>query len=194
MTDQTHVEEEYEEVPLARYVAIAAVVAVVVAVGAFFAGKAAAGSSGGPATLAAAVTEARAGKLPCGASAAATPPAGGGQAGARPNADFLVAAVCNGSGQTGFRRSGAGGFAGGGSGFGGPGAVAGTLKSVSGSTLTIQGRQGTQKVTLGAGTRVRKYATGSKSDLAAGDTVIVSGGQNGAPQTVTVLPAGQGRQ
>ncbi len=168
--------------------------AVVVAVGAFFAGKAAAGSSG-PATLAAAVTQARAGKLPCGATASATPTAGG-----RPNADFLVAAVCNRNGQTGFRRAGgtgagrAGGF-GGGFGFGGPGSAVGQIKSVSGSTLTIQGRQGTtQKVTLGSGATVRKYATGSKADLKPGVNVIVSGGANGAPQTVTVLPATQGGQ
>jgi hypothetical protein len=194
MTDQTHVEEEYEEVPLGRYIAIAAVVAVVVAAGAFFAGKAAAGSSG-PSTLAAAVSQARAGKLPCGATASASPSAGA--AGARPNADFLVAAVCDRSAGTGFRRSGtgtgAGGF-GGGAGFGGPGGAAGTIQSVDGSTLTIQGRQGTQKVTLGSGTTVRKYATGSKADLKTGASVIVSGGQNGAPRTVTVLPAGQGGQ
>jgi hypothetical protein len=182
MTDQTHVEEDYEEVGLGRYIAIAAVVAVVVAVGAFFAGKAAAGGSSGPATLAAAVSQARAGKLPCGASAQATPAAG------RPNADFLVAAVCDRTGQTGFRR--AGGTGAGGGFLGGPGGVAGRLRSVSGSTLTIQGRQGTQKVTLDGGTTIRKYATGSKSDLKAGDTVIVSGGSGGAPRTVTVLPAG----
>jgi hypothetical protein len=183
MTDQTHVEEEYEEVPLARYLAIAAVVAVVVAAGAFFAGKAAAGG-GGPSTLAAAVSQARAGKLPCGAAAAATPAAG-----ARPNADFLVAAVCDRNGQTGFRGAGGGGF-----GFAGPGGAAGTIASIDGSTLTIQGRQGTQKVTLGSATRVRKYATASKADLKTGASVIVSGGQNGAPRTVTVLPASQGGQ
>jgi hypothetical protein len=192
MTDQTHVEEEYEEVGLGRYVAIAAVVAVVLAVGAFFAGKAAAGgSSSGPATLAAAVSQARAGKLPCGTSAQPTPAASPGAGGFRANPDSLVAAVCDRNGRTGFQR--AGGFGGGGF-AGGPGGVAGRLQSVSGSTLTIQGRQGTQKVTLGSGTTIRKYATGSKSDLKAGDTVVVSGGQNGAPRTVTVLPAGsQGR-
>ena len=76
----------------------------------------------------------------------------------------------------------------------GPRGVAGRLQSVSGSTLTIQGRQGTQKVTLDGGTTIRKYATGSKSDLKAGDTVIVSGGSGGAPRTVTVLPAGQSGQ
>jgi hypothetical protein len=198
VSDQTHVEEEYEEVGLGRYIAIAAVVAVVVAVGAFFAGRAA-GSSSGPATLAAAVTQAQAGKLPCGASAQATPSAGGGTgafSGGRPSTSFLVAAVCNRNGQTGFRRSGTGtgrGF-GGGFAFGGPGSVAGRLTSVNGSTLTIQGRQGSQKVTLDGATTIRKYATGSKSDLKAGDSVIVSGGQNGAPRTVTVLPASQGQQ
>jgi hypothetical protein len=202
VTDQTHVEEEYEEVGLGRYIAIGAVVAVVVAAAAFFAGKATAGSSG-PATLADAVTQAQKGTLPCGASARATPPAnatpgaGGFAGGGRPNADFLVAAVCDRGGGNGFiqrTRTGAGGGFRGGFGLGGPGAVAGTLKSVNGSTLTIQGRQGTQTVKLGSSAPVRKYATGSASDLKAGQTVIVSGGQNGAPQTVTVVPAGQGRQ
>jgi hypothetical protein len=180
MTDHTHVEEEYEEVGLGRYIAIAAVVAVVVAAGAFFAGKAAAGGNSGPATLAAAVSQARAGKLPCGTSAQPASPGAG-----RPNADFLVAAVCDRNGRTGFQRTGGGGLFG-----GGPGGVAGRLQSVSGSTLTIQGRQGTQKVRLDGGTTIRKYATGSKADLKAGDTVIVSGGANGAPRTVTVLSAG----
>jgi hypothetical protein len=176
-------------------VAIAAVVAIVVAVGAFFAGKASGGSSG-PATLAAAVSQAQAGKLPCGATAQPSPqPGAGGFAGGRPNASFLVAAVCNRNGQTGFRRTGSGAGARGGGfgafGFGGPGAVAGRLTSVNGSTLTIQGRQGNQKVTLGASTPIRKYATGSKSDLKPGDTVIVSG--TGARRTVTVLPAATGQ-
>jgi hypothetical protein len=96
--------------------------------------------------------------------------------------------VCDRTGGTGFQRARGGGL------FGGPGGVAGRLQSVSGSTLTIQGRQGTQKVTLDAGTTIRRYATASKADLKAGDTVIVSGGTGGAPRTVTVLPAGaQGR-
>jgi multidrug efflux pump subunit AcrA (membrane-fusion protein) len=69
--------------------------------------------------------------------------------------------------------------------------VAGRLTSVDGSTLTIQGRQGSRKVTLGASTRIRRYATGSRSDLKAGDTVIVSG--TGANRTVTVLPATSGQ-
>jgi hypothetical protein len=177
VTDQTHVEEEYEEVGLGRYIAIGAVVVVIAAAAAFFAGKAA-GSSSGPATLAAAVSQARAGKLPCGAS---PQPAAGG----RPNASFLVAAVCDRNGQTGFRRP-SGGF-----GFGGPGALAGRLTSVDGATLTIQGRQGTRKVTLGGSTAIRRYATGSRRDLKAGDSVIVSG--TGANRTVTVLPATSGQ-
>jgi hypothetical protein len=181
VSDQTHVEEEYEEVGLGRYIAIGAVILVVAAVAAFFAGKAS-GSSSGPASLAAAVSQAQAGKLPCGAA----PQPGTG----RPNASFLVTAVCDRNGRTGFRRPGGGaGF--GGIGFGGPGGVAGRLTSVDGSTLTIQGRQGSRKVTLGASTRIRRYATGSRSDLKAGDTVIVSG--TGANRTVTVLPATSGQ-
>ena len=194
MSDQTHVEEEYEEVGLGRYIAIGAVVVVVVAAAAFFAGKAS-GSSSGPATLAAAVSQAQSGKLPCGASAQPTPSAnGGGFAGGRANPGFLVAAVCNRNGQTGFRRgNGAGGGFGGFAFGGGPGAVAGRLTAVDGSTLTVQGRQGAQKVKLGSSATVRKVATGSVGELKTGDNVIVSSGRNGSPQTVTVVPATTGQ-
>ncbi len=79
-------EDDYEGGGATRWV-IAAVVAIVLIGGAFFAGRAMAGS--GPATLAEAVQQARAGDLPCGdtgtAAAAATPPAdaNGGSAGRR---------------------------------------------------------------------------------------------------------------
>ena len=195
MSDQVQHEEEFEEVGLGRYVAIAAVVVVVAAVAAFFAGKAS-GSSSGPATLAAAVSQAQAGKLPCGATPQASPQPGaqpGGFAGGRPNPGFLVRAVCDRTGQTGFRQGTGAGVRGGFGAFalGGPGAVAGRLTSVDGPTLTVQGRQGAQKVTLGASAAIRRYATGSRSDLKAGDTVIVSG--TGARQTVTALPATSGQ-
>jgi hypothetical protein len=194
MEDHATHEEEYEEVGLGRYAAIAVVVAVVLAAGAFFAGRAAAGSSG-PSTLADAVTQAQDGKLPCGGNASATPAAATGTpgAGARPNSDFLVQAVCNrnqNQGQSGFRR-GAGGV-----GFGGPGSTTGRITAISGSTLTIQGQQGSTKVKLGSSTTVRKLATGAKADLKAGANVIVSGGgqsASGTPSTVTILPAGGGQ-
>jgi hypothetical protein len=195
MEDTAQHEEEFEEVNLGRYAAIAVVVALIVAVGAFFAGKAAAGSSG-PSTLAAAVTQARDGKLPCGGNPAATPAANAAP-GARGGSDFLVQAVCNRSGQgTTFRRGTGNG--GGGFGFfgGGPGGAAGTLTAVNGSTLTIRGRQGTQKVTLGANATIRKLGTGSKGDLKAGQSVIVGGaGPNGSgtAQTVTIVPSTQGQ-
>jgi hypothetical protein len=68
------------------------------------------------------------------------------------------------------------------------------VASQAGSTLTIQGGQGTQKVKLDGSTTIRRYASGSASDLKAGQTVVVSGGRNGTPRTVTVVSAGQGRQ
>ena len=76
MEDQHEVEfEEYEESWTGR-IAIAVVVALVLIGGAFFAGRAMAGS-GGPATLAEAVAQAQAGDLPCGetGTAARPPPA-----------------------------------------------------------------------------------------------------------------------
>jgi hypothetical protein len=183
MEDHAQHEEEYEEVSLGRYAAIAVVVAVVLAVGAFFAGKAAAGSSG-PATLADAVTQARDGKLPCGGNASATPPPADG-APQRGNSDFLVQAVCNRGAQQGtFRRPIGGGFA-----FGGP---TGRITAITGSTLTVQGRQGSQQVTLSGSTSVRKLASGAKGDLKTGQNVIVSGAP-GAARTVTILPSGQGQ-
>lgn len=183
MDDRATHEEEYEEVSLGRYAAIAAVVAVVLAAGAFFAGRAAAGSSG-PATLADAVTQARDGKLPCGGDAQARPPAAAGS-GRGANPDFLVQAVCNRTGQQGrFQRPAGGGF-----GFGGP---TGRITAITGTTLTIQGRQGSQKVTLGGSTTVRKLASGAKGDLKTGQNVIVSGA-SGAARTVTILPSGQGQ-
>jgi len=82
-----------------------------------------------------------------------------------------------------FQR-GADGF-----GFGGP---TGQITAISGSTLTIQTRQGSQKVTLGGSTTVRKLAGGAKGDLKTGQNVIVSG-VAGAARTVTILPSGQGQ-
>ncbi len=182
MSDQVQHEEEFEEVSLGRYVAIGAVVAVVVGVAAFFAGQAS-GSSSGPATLAAAVSQAQAGKLPCGATRQASPQPGTG----RPNAGFLVTAVCDRNGRTGFQRpGGAGGFF-----RGGPGGVAGRLTAVHGSTLSIQDGQGTRKVRLVPATSVRRYTSGSLSDLEPGDRVVISG--TGVNRTVTVLPSASGQ-
>ena len=89
-------EDDYEGGGNARLV-IAAVVAVVLIAGAFFAGKAMAGS--GPKTLADAVKQAQAGDLPCGDTGAAptpaangAPPAGGFGAN---GAQFMVRAICD---------------------------------------------------------------------------------------------------
>ena len=122
-------------------------------------------------------------------NASATPPAADGApqpgAGGRANPDFLVQAVCDRTGQQGgFQRPAGGGFA-----LGGP---TGRITAITGRTLTIQGRQGSQKVTLGGSTTVRKLASRAKGDLKTGQNVIVSRG-SGTARSVTILPSGQGQ-
>ena len=108
-------EDDYEGGGATRWV-IAAVVAIVLIGGAFFAGRAMAGS--GPATLAEAVQQARAGDLPCGdtgtTAAAATPPAdangappAGGFGGAN-GTQFALRAICGQNSQTGNGAPGTG--------------------------------------------------------------------------------------
>jgi hypothetical protein len=167
-----------------RWIAIAAVVAVVLGVAGYFAGHASAG--GGPSTLAEAVQQAQDGKLACGDTGSATPPAGQGDAAGSPpggGGAFFLRAVCDrGQGATsnggqGFRR---GGFGGG---------QVGEVTSLSGDTLVLQDRQGQSiKVKLTSSTTVRKSATGSLSDVKRGATVTVAGN----PATsITILPATQ---
>ncbi len=169
----------------ARWIAIAAVVAVVLGVAGYFAGHASAG--GGPSTLAEAVQQAQDGKLACGdTGAAATPPAQGDAppAGANGGA-FFLRAICD---------RGQNGTAGGGQGFQGRrgafgGGQVGQVQSLSGDTLVIQGGQGeTLKIKLTSSTTVRKSATGSLDDIKPGATVTVAGNP---ATTVTILPASQ---
>lgn len=124
------------------------------------------------------MSQAQAGRLPCGATPQASP---------RPNASFLVTAMCDRNGRTGFRRpGGAGGFF-----RGGPGGVAGRLTAVHGSTLSVRDGQGTREVRLVPATSVRRFTSGSLSDLKPGDRVVISG--TGMNRTVTVLPSATGQ-
>jgi len=181
LEDGTEYEDDDYRGP-GRWIAIAAVVAVVLGVAGYFAGHASAGS--GPSTLAEAVQQAQDGKLACGDTAPARPPAGqgdGAQAGGPPGGGaFFLRAICD--------RGGAGG---GGQGFrrGGFGGQAGQVQSLNGDTLVLQDRQGqTIKVKLTSSTTVRKSATGPLSDVKPGSTVTVAGN----PATsVTILPATQ---
>jgi hypothetical protein len=197
VVEEPHDDEEYDDDYRGpgRAIAIAAVVAIALGVAGYFAGHASAG--GGPATLAEAVQQARDGKLACGDTGTASPPAAA--AGAPPGAgaggsDFLVRAICqNGAagGQNGGAPGGGGGPRGG---FGGGGGVVGQVQSISGDTLTLTGRQGTLKLKLSASTTVRKTVGGALSDVKTGTTVTVAGtGQNNAnPATsITILPPTQ---
>ena len=167
-------------------------------------------TSSGPATLAAAVAEAQAGKLPCGTpavSATPDPGAGFGQGGGVNT--FLIARLCqsgNGTGTgpgggtgpgtgNGFPGGPGGGFGGRGGALGGligPGTVTGTLTNVSATSLTITTRGGSVTVALPSSAKVTKTTSGSISDLAAGQEVAVGTTTSGSAQTATsvfVLPA-----
>ncbi len=201
MSEDTHdVEyEEYEESWTGRIV-IACVVALALIAGAFFAGKAMAGSSG-PATLAEAVTQAQAGDLPCGDTGAAapagtpgagaaapegTPPAGGGP-GAGGGA-FFLRAICQPNSQQGAGQGpGQGGGRFGGGGFG----QTGQVSAVSADSLTLTTPRGESTVKLDSKTTVNTTSEGAATDIKTGDTVLVAGaGPNaqGAATSVTILP------
>jgi hypothetical protein len=174
-------------------------------------------TASGPATLAAAVADAQAGKLPCGTpttSATPDPGQGFGQGGGGVNT-FLIARLCqsgNGTGTglpgagggpgtgggpgagNGFPGGGGGGFGGGGAlgGLIGPGTVTGTLTKVTSTSLTITTRGGSVTVALPSAAKVTTTTSGSVSDLAAGQTVAVGTTTSGSAQTATsvfVLPA-----
>lgn len=201
--------------PRNRLYAIGGVAALVLLGAGFGIGHATASS--GPKTLAAALADAQAGKLPCGTPSTTT--AGGGATNGggtttagggfgRGGASFLIARLCqggNGTAGTGV-TGGAGGTGGGGGGFGGgfagrgglgtlfgPGAVNGTISSISGNTLTLQTRGGAVTITLPASATVTKTTAGSLKDLSNGLTVAVSTTQdssgNRTATSIFVLPA-----
>jgi hypothetical protein len=201
MEDQHEVEfEEYEESWTGRIV-IAAVVALALIGGAFFAGRAMAGSSG-PATLADAVTQAQAGDLPCGDTGTAapagtpapggTPPAGGGGGGGAGGAGFMLRAICQpdaaqGQGQGQARgRGGAGGFGGG---------QTGQVSAVSADSLTLTGPMGETTVKLDGNTTINKSSKSELGSIKTGDSVLVSGARpnsGSAATSVTILPQTNG--
>lgn len=91
-------------------------------------------------------------------------------------------------GLRGLPSGGAGGF------FGGGGA-SGVVESVSGNTIVISLQRsggGTQTVTIGPETVVRKLATGALGDITPGANVTVSLGSDatGPASTVTILGIG----
>jgi hypothetical protein len=199
--------EEYEESWTGRLI-VAGVVALALIAGAFFAGKAMAGSSSGPATLAEAVQQAQKGTLPCGdtANAAATPAATPGANGGPPagGGAFLLRGICNRNGQ-----GAAGGQAGQGQGqgrgrFGGAGGFGGqTVTAVSPDSITVQGPNGSNTIKLDSSTTVSKTSGATVTDIKKGDSVIVGGfggfggggggagganDQNAAARSITILP------
>lgn len=165
-------------------------------------------TASGPTTLVAAVADAQAGKLPCGTPSAAS--AGGTGAAGGNASSFLVARLCQNTGSTGagtgagtgtgtgtgtggFR--GGGGFGGGGGALGGlfgPGAVSGTIASVGNGSLSLTTRAGTVTITIPSTAKVTKTTAGALSDLANGQSVVVSTTTSGTSRTATsifVLPA-----
>jgi uncharacterized protein DUF5666 len=195
MSDVQHgpIDEAYEEGGWGRLIAIALVVVVVIAAGAFFAGKATAGGSSGPSTLADAIQQAQQGKLSCGdvgAAVAAGQPTGTGQGngGGVPNAGgFLARGLCG--RDAGTQAQGAPG-AGQGRPFGG--GLTGQVTAVSGSSLTVNTPAGSRTVKLGPSTEIDRTAKAGASDLRAGLTVTVSGANgSGAATRVLIVPARQ---
>lgn len=77
--------------------------------------------------------------------------------------------------------AGAGGQGAGGAGAAGAASVlgarstSGRVTAVSGQTVTIETRQGSQKVLLSSSTTVNKLATGASADLQEGSTIVASG-------------------
>jgi hypothetical protein len=140
---------------------------------------------GGPATLAEAVEQARAGDLPCGESAtpaaspAATPGSGGGA---------FLRGICDrgqGQGQNGQPPNAQGGGR-----LGGFGQT-GEVTAIDGDSLTLQGPTGDTTVKLDGSTTINKSAKGAVADIKTGDSVLVSGaGPNSqsAATSVTILP------
>ena len=148
--------KEPKTMKIVPVIAIAFAALVVGGVGGFFLGNSSGGSSG-PKTLAEAVAQFRAGKLPAGSGAGGGLRGGGGGTG--------------GTGGAGGGGAGGGG-AGGGGGFGR--GLRGTVSSVSGNILTLTTPAGDVKVTITPATTVTKSAPGAISDLTKGTNVRVT--------------------
>ena len=70
---------------------------------------------------------------------------------------------------------------------GGPGGPTGTITGVSGNRLTVRESDGsTEQVLVGSGTQVTKMASGSTSDLKAGETISMRGAPGAATSGSTV--------
>jgi hypothetical protein len=194
MEDQHDVEfEEYEENWTGRIV-IAAVVALALIGGAFFAGRAMAGS-GGPATLAEAVTQAQAGDLPCGDTGTAAPAGSPAPQGTRPaggeagGAGFMLRAICQpdsaqGQGQARGRLGGGGGLG-----------QTGQVSAVNADSLTLTGPMGETTVKLDSKTTINKSSKGELGNIKTGDSVLVSGARpntDSAATSITILPRTNG--
>lgn len=168
-----------------KLMGVAVVVGLVLLVGGFFAGRATASKTSGPATLADAFRLAQQGKLPCGSSAGATGPGN------------FIARLCGGG--NGFGNGLGNGFGGGGRfipGQGGAGrfGIPGTITSVTNGKLTVQTRAGNVTFDLPSDVAINKTVTGTLRDLKNGATVQVTSttGNNGTriASQVVILPPG----
>lgn len=93
----------------------------------------------------------------------------------------------------GGQGAGRGGAAMGGA-NGNGGFITGQITAVSGSSITVQERDGSSKIVLYSGsTAVGKTVSGSVSDLAAGDNVMITGAANSdgsvTAQSIQIRPA-----
>ncbi len=169
-------------------IGIAVLALVLGAVGGFFIGNSSGGSSG-PKTLADALSQFRAGKLPAGNGAGGGFAGGGAPGGA------------GGGGTTGTGGGGTGGTGGGAGGGGFGRGLIGTVSSVDGDTVTVTTQAGNVKVTVTPSTTFTKSAPGAISDLTKGTNVRVtaagssSGNSSGSSVTansIAEVPAGAG--
>ena len=148
----------------------AVVAAVALLTGAFFLGRSTGSTTQtGPTSLAAALTDARNGSLPCGTSSQVTTRA--------------LDRLCNGAASGGGAATGA-------AGTGGRALMLGTVQSVDGDQVTIQTGQGPVSLTVGSTAQVRTVTPGAASDLTTGARVVLTGGrQAGGVRQILVLGA-----